>query len=76
MLWMVFDIGCIECGSDSGVVGLFDTIDEANSVAERLNETMCWHDGGQHSFEVFRMDCSINTIQDEKYQPRNEGSEK
>lgn len=28
----MFDIGCIECGKESAVVGLFDTEKEANAA--------------------------------------------
>ena len=65
-IWLVFDVGCIECGESSDVVGLFDSEDAANAVADRLNETMSFT-SGQHSYEVFRLDHSLNAIREEKY---------
>ena len=50
---IVFNIGCIECGVSSKVVGCFDDFDKAKCVADRLNKTMDWRDGGQNEYEVF-----------------------
>jgi hypothetical protein len=51
--WMVFNVGCIECGVSSGVVGFYMTEDEAKSVAAVLNDKLSWRDGGQNNFEVY-----------------------
>lgn len=51
--WMVFDVGCIECGVSSGVVGLYETECEAHAVADACQEEL--GEGGQHSFEVFNL---------------------
>lgn len=32
--WLVFDVGCIECGQDSEPVGLYATQEEADRVAK------------------------------------------
>ena len=51
--YLVFDIGCIECGEESGVVGVFGTKDEADhaaNVAEIVQEAT-W--SGQHYFMVY-----------------------
>ena len=52
VLYVALDIGCIECGESSGVIGLFTTEEEALAALEtpRANQTANWH--GQHSFEV------------------------
>jgi hypothetical protein len=54
-LWIVVNIGCIECGVSSNIVGVFNDVEEANSIAGTLNNKMNWREGGQNSFEVFPM---------------------
>jgi len=54
-VWIVVNIGCIECGVSSAIVGAFADNAEAETIAERLNETHSWREGGQNSFEVFPM---------------------
>lgn len=54
MLYVCVDIGCIECGEESKIIGLFSALDRARkAVAER--EAKCqraaWR--GEHRFEVF-----------------------
>lgn len=51
--WLAFDIGCIECGEDSDVIGTFDTQAEAEEACDSAMKKHCanWH--GQHSFQVF-----------------------
>ncbi len=52
--WLVVNIGCIECGVSSNVVGLFATEAEATSLARRLDRTHGWREHGQNEFEVYR----------------------
>jgi hypothetical protein len=52
------DIGCIECGRYSDVVGLYPTEEEADADAALLNRACNFYDGGQHSFEVFDLDAT------------------
>jgi hypothetical protein len=44
--WLVFNIGCIECGVSSNVVGIYDTQDEAERVRgiceKHLTNTTYW----------------------------------
>lgn len=60
MKFLVFDIGCIECGESSEVVGFYDTRAEAEHVAEEYSTVTKgwgrpeWH--GQHSVEVFEVE--------------------
>ena len=51
--WLVFNVGCIECGVSSNVVGTYQTSEEADRVAEICNAKLSWREGGQNSFEVF-----------------------
>jgi hypothetical protein len=52
-MWLVVNIGCIECGVSSNVVGLFDNEGEADRIAGLLNTKHNWREGGQNSYEVF-----------------------
>ena len=51
--FLVMNIGCIECGVSSGVVGTYGSEAEANAAAEKCQEHLHWREGGQNSFEVF-----------------------
>lgn len=51
--WMVFNVGCIECGVSSDVVGFYSTKEEADRVAETCEDHLHWREGGQNAFEVF-----------------------
>ena len=44
--WMVFNIGCIECGVSSDVVGIFADEDEAKAVAGICQDELSWRVGG------------------------------
>ena len=60
MSWVAIDIGCIECGMPSGVIGVFDSKVEADAEVERwYDEFGGFTNGGQHSYEVFNLDESI-----------------
>lgn len=54
-LWVAVDIGCIECGEDSLVLGVFTdrTTAKSAAIAAENIQRNDWH--GQHSFEVFRV---------------------
>jgi hypothetical protein len=55
MRFLAFDIGCLECGEESAVIGFYDTEGEAGkacAVAAKEQEKT-WH--GQHSFRVFEV---------------------
>lgn len=51
--WLVFNIGCIECGVSSDVVGVYQTQDEAERVAKVCAGILSWRQGGQNDFIVF-----------------------
>lgn len=51
VMWIVIDIGCLECWIDSHVVGVFTDESRANSIAKRLNRK--W--GTDQQCEVFGM---------------------
>lgn len=51
--WMVFNVGCIECGVSSNVVGFYSTKKEAEQIAQACEDQLHWREGGQNAFEVF-----------------------
>jgi hypothetical protein len=55
VMWLVVNIGCIECGVSSKIVGAFADKAKADEVAGALDKTHSWREGGQNSFEVFEM---------------------
>jgi hypothetical protein len=63
-MWVVVNIGCIECGVSSNIVGVFDDEARANAVAEKLYAEMGWREGGQNGYEVFPMP-PVNEITEE-----------
>lgn len=54
-MYMVFNIGCIECGVDSKIVGLFADKRHADVVAQYCNDEHSWRDAGQNIYEVFEL---------------------
>lgn len=58
--YLVFDIGCLECGESSKPVGLFSTQEEAQAAIDRYvtNEPGTWGRAewkGQHCVEIFEL---------------------
>ena len=51
--WIVVNVGCIECGVSSGIVGVFDSLDVARKVIATCYADLPWRGGGQNDFEVF-----------------------
>ncbi len=62
--WVVVNIGCIECGVSSNIVGVFDSKERANTVAGECSLKYGWREGGQNNFDVFRVP-SLNKINSE-----------
>lgn len=60
MSFLVFDVGCIECGESSTPLGVYATREEADKVANAHTDPKTswgreeW--GGQHYVEVFDLD--------------------
>jgi len=54
-MWIVVNIGCIECGVSSNIVGVFSSKEKAQEIADKCDGEFSWREGGQNSFEVFEM---------------------
>lgn len=52
-MWIVVNIGCIECGVPSNIVGVFASKEQANEIADKFEVKFQWRGRGQNSFEVF-----------------------
>ena len=63
-MWIIVNIGCIECGVSSNIVGVFTDEAKANDLAERLDDCLGWRQGGQNSYEVFPVPA-VDVIADE-----------
>lgn len=57
--WLVFNVGCIECGVSSAPVACYATEKEASAIATLLNDKLSWREGGQNSFEVFDLSAPM-----------------
>ena len=64
MKYIVVNIGCIECGVSSNIVGVFDNRQKAESIVAQCNEKYSWREYGQNHFEIFKMP-KINIINTE-----------
>ena len=53
--FLAFDIGCIECGEPSAVVGVFKTKAGAKNAADRAREQQGEEWSGQHEFVVYEI---------------------
>lgn len=55
MKYVLVDIGCIECGEKSSVLGIFDDLDEAYKIGNQCKKYQEENWRGQHSFEIFEV---------------------
>ena len=79
VMWIVVNIGCIECGVSTQIVGVFDSEEKANAIVSDLSQRFSWREGGQNDFEAFPMP-EVNVINPEylgedarKYQGNENG---
>ena len=55
-VFVAVDIGCIECGEPSAVLGIFEDAEEANRVLDAAAEEQERNWRGQHSFKLFEVE--------------------
>lgn len=53
--WAVVNVGCIECGVSSKLVGVFATRAEAEAVEAACDRLFGWREGGQNAFYTFEL---------------------
>lgn len=61
MFYVAVDIGCIECGEPSNVIGIFTNKEQAKAICEEYKRRYDEHHSGQHEFEIFEVP-KINEI--------------
>ena len=64
MKYIVVNIGCIECGVTTNIVGVFDTKEKAESIVAQCYEKYDWREGGENEFEIFEMP-ELNVVNSE-----------
>lgn len=60
-MFLVLDIGCIECGLPRDIVGVFDDQARAEAIAASCTQNHARLDGGHHRFQVIPLPA-INTV--------------
>ena len=63
-LYVVVNIGCLECGVSSNIVGCYDNKERAENIAERCKGLFSERQGGHSVFKVFELD-ELNATLDE-----------
>lgn len=66
MKYVVVDIGCIECGEESSVLGIFQDKETAEKVAEKYKKIQRENWTGQHYFEIFEVNKENVELYDKK----------
>lgn len=61
-MFIVVDIGCIECGEGSRIVGVFALEEDAKTAASEAEDWQRDHWEGQHYFEIFHHTSGIQVI--------------
>lgn len=73
MKYILVNIGCIECGVSSNIVGVFDNKEKAELIAKQCDDKYDWREGGQNSYEIFEMP-ELNIINTEYDFSENTGA--
>mgnify|MGYP001222953985 CR=1 FL=1 len=53
--FILVNIGCLECGVSSNIVGVFTNEERAKEELSRCAAEFHWREGGQNAFEIFPM---------------------
>lgn len=62
--YILVNIGCIECGVSSNIVGRFSSEEAADALCAKLQKSHYWREHGQNQFDVFP-EPQIDEIGDE-----------
>lgn len=54
--WLAFDIGCIECGEGSSVIGVYKTEEAADAACDKEEERQKANWGGEHRMESYEIE--------------------
>ena len=75
MKYVALDIGCIECGEPSSILGIFDKKEDAEKVCEKYERIQEEHWHGQHCFEVQEVNKLNEEVNTEYYDEYKEGND-
>lgn len=59
-LFVVMEIGCIECGVPSNLIGIFQDELQAIEARDQCAEKMHWRYGGENDFLIFK--CAVKDL--------------
>lgn len=65
-LYVVMEIGCLECGVPSSLIGIFQNASDAIRVRNECKVTMNWRYGGDNAFKIFKLkakDMNVNLFE-------------
>jgi hypothetical protein len=57
-MWIIIEVGCLECGNSSYLIGVFDTKEKALQISKELDNK---YDTSDVAFPVFKLG-EINQI--------------
>ncbi len=63
-MWILVNIGCLECGVSSNIVGVFNDFDDAEKIKTLCDSKFEWRENGQNEFKIFEMP-EVNKINNE-----------
>lgn len=69
-LFVVMEIGCIECYAPSNLIGIFQDEQQAIQVRDKCKEKLHWRYGGENEFLIFKFnvnDLNINFVKNGGY---------
>lgn len=66
MKYIVLDIGCIECGEQSTILGIFDDEQKAKEIMKKYDKIQYDNWTGQHDFEIVEVKEENVELYDEK----------
>ena len=68
MLYILVDIGCLHCGEESYIIGVFTNRKLAKIAKEYVKEASILNkSGGQHDFEIFNVSMMNTMFLPDKY---------
>ena len=56
MFYVAVDVGCLECGEESAVLGIFENEQHAQTACDWAEKKQTENWGGEHRFEVFSVE--------------------
>ena len=68
IVFVAVDIGCLECGESSSVLGIYGTEEKARQICEEAKVAQAKNWNGQHAFLVFEANMpATENNDDERY---------